>query len=62
MIDSNIYVTDRKFLRIRQGNLHGEEDMEKQGMNLQRVSVYLFVGGDLVDMMSLADKEYEMSY
>ena len=59
---TSLCLTDKKFLKLRLGNLHGQDEMEAAKINLQRVSLYLFVGGDLVDLVSLADQEYEMCY
>lgn len=52
----------KKFLKLRLGSLHGLESLQKNQVDLQRVSLNLIIGGDLVDLCSLEDRKYTISF
>ena len=48
-------------MQLKLGALHGQDDTA-YAIDTQRVSLFLQVGGDLVDLVSLADDVYQMNY
>ena len=51
----------RKYLQIRLGGLHLDEQ-DKTHFDTQRVNAFFQVGGDLVDLVSIADSDYQINY
>ena len=49
-------------MKIRLGTLHGLDNLEARHVDLQRISLYFFVGGDLVDLVSLEEDSYIINY
>ncbi len=47
---------------MRLGSIHGQSQFDANHVDLQRVSLNLFIGGDLVDLISLEDKKYQISF
>ena len=55
-------MASKKFLKLRLGSLEGLGALESNNVDLQRVSMNLIVGGDLVNLISLEDKKYQITY
>jgi hypothetical protein len=51
----------KNVLQLKLGTLHGQED-SGYTIDTQRVNLFFQVGGDLIDLVSLADDVYQMNY
>ncbi len=49
-------------MKLRLGSIHGLSTLKQNDVDLQRVSMNLFIGGDLVDLISLEDKKYQINF
>ena len=47
---------------MRLGTVHGRSMLDSNAVDLQRVSMNLIIGGDLVDIISLKDKKYQIKF
>ena len=52
----------KKYFKLRIGTVHGIQAMEQNLVDLQRVSMNLIIGGDLVDLISIRDKKYMINF
>ena len=57
-----IVYTAKKYFKLRLGSIHGTKAFEQNQVNLQRVSMNLFIGGDLVDLIAVKDKNYIIKF